>query len=55
MLEWLHLPRSVFCGFNSDSKFDGFPTSLLDIPCSILDIQGEAFHSILGILACLPY
>ena len=50
----VHLPRSVFCGFNSDSKFDDFPTSLLDIPCSILDIQAETFHCILGILACLP-
>ena len=38
----------------ANSKFDGFPTSLLDIPCSILDIQSETFHCILGILACLP-
>ena len=42
MLEWVHVPRFLFCGFNCPSRFDGFPTSLLDIPCSILDIQKQS-------------
>ena len=45
---------SVFSVSIANSRFDGFPTSLLEIPYSILDIQTETFHCILGILACLP-
>ena len=51
-------------GREKQKLLSGFLTSLLEIPCSILDIQensrggaeraeAEIFHSMLGILACL--